>query len=282
MIHSFLMIGQSNMAGRGFINDVPPIYNERIRMLRNGLFQFMEEPINYDRSIAGVSLAASFAAAWCKKNKQQDEIGLIPCAEGGSSLDDWSVDGALFANAIAQTKLAQRVSTLDGIIWHQGEAESHSGKYHDYCDKFFIIIERLRQELNVPEIPLIIGGLGDYLGDSIFGHFDEYNLVNEELKRFAHSYNNCYYVTAKGLTSNPDGIHLNAVSQRIFGLRYFEAYDQKCHIPVPVKNEDKAIQIDSDRPHTKTEKAQMINILFFGGKISFEEYKQKMSQTICE
>jgi hypothetical protein len=90
MIHSFLMIGQSNMAGRGFLNDVPPIYNERIKMLRNGLFQFMEEPINYDRSIAGVGLAASFAAAWCKKNKQ-DEIGLIPCAEGGSSLDDWSV-----------------------------------------------------------------------------------------------------------------------------------------------------------------------------------------------
>jgi hypothetical protein len=278
MIHSFLMIGQSNMAGRGFLNDVPPIYNERIKMLRNGLFQFMEEPINYDRSVAGVGLAASFAAAWCKRNKQ-DEIGLIPCAEGGSSLDDWSVDGALFANAIAQTKLAQRISTLAGIIWHQGESESHSGKYRDYYDKFLIVIERLRQELNAPEIPLIIGGLGDYLGDGIMGgHFKEYNQVNEELKRFAHSQNNCCYVTAEGLTCNPDGIHLNAVSQRIFGLRYYEAYDQKCHILAPVKDENKAIEIDSDRPHTKTEKAQMLNVLFFGGKISFEEYQQKMSQ----
>lgn len=278
MIHSFLMIGQSNMAGRGFLNDVPPIYNERIKMLRNGLFQFMEEPINYDRSIAGVGLAASFAAAWCKKNKQ-DEIGLIPCAEGGSSLDDWSVDDALFANAIAQTKLAQRISTLDGIIWHQGEAESHSGKYRDYYDKFFVIIERLRQVLDVPEIPLIIGGLGDYLGHGIMGgYFNEYSQVNEELKRFAHSHNNCYYVTAEGLTCNPDGIHLNAASQRIFGLRYYEAYDQKCHIFGPVRNENRANEIDNDRPHTKAEKAQMINVLFFGGKISFEEYQQKMSQ----
>ncbi len=27
---SFLLVGQSNMAGRGFINVVPPIYNEEL------------------------------------------------------------------------------------------------------------------------------------------------------------------------------------------------------------------------------------------------------------
>lgn len=35
---SILMIGQSNMAGRGFINEVPMICNERILMLRNAEF----------------------------------------------------------------------------------------------------------------------------------------------------------------------------------------------------------------------------------------------------
>lgn len=59
MIHSFLMLGQSNMAGRGFIKEVQPIYNERIQMLRNGRWQMMTEPINYDRPVAGVGLAAS-------------------------------------------------------------------------------------------------------------------------------------------------------------------------------------------------------------------------------
>lgn len=43
MVKSFLMIGQSNMAGRGFIHEVPPIYNERIQMLRNGRWQMMAE-----------------------------------------------------------------------------------------------------------------------------------------------------------------------------------------------------------------------------------------------
>lgn len=90
---SVLMIGQSNMAGRGFINEVPMICNERIQMLRNGKWQMMTEPINYDRPISGVSLAGSFAAMWCMENKEE-QIGLIPCAEGGSSIDDWFVEGA--------------------------------------------------------------------------------------------------------------------------------------------------------------------------------------------
>ena len=92
---SVLMIGQSNMAGRGFINEVPMICNERIQMLRNGKWQMMTEPINYDRPISGVSLAGSFAAMWCMENKEE-QIGLIPCAEGGSSIDDWSIEKILF------------------------------------------------------------------------------------------------------------------------------------------------------------------------------------------
>jgi hypothetical protein len=32
MIHSFLLVDQSNMAGRGFLKDVPVICNERIKV----------------------------------------------------------------------------------------------------------------------------------------------------------------------------------------------------------------------------------------------------------
>ena len=79
------MIGQSNMAGRGFLSDVPAIYNENIQMLRNGRWQMMAEPVNYDKPVAGVSLAGSFAAMWAMEHPCE-KIGLIPCAEGGSSI----------------------------------------------------------------------------------------------------------------------------------------------------------------------------------------------------
>src|SRR5579859_8144114 len=123
------------MAGRGFQKEVPPIFNEEIKMLRNGRWQIMSEPIHYDRPTAGIGLAASFAGAWHLRNKGE-EIGLIPCADGGTSLDDWSVGGALFDNAIAQTKLAQRISKFSGILWHQGESDCFPDRAAVYREKF--------------------------------------------------------------------------------------------------------------------------------------------------
>ena len=50
-IRSYLLIGQSNMAGRGDIGSVPPIQNKNCLMLRMGRWQKMSEPINPDRAI---------------------------------------------------------------------------------------------------------------------------------------------------------------------------------------------------------------------------------------
>lgn len=160
---SFLLIGQSNMAGRGFVHEVPPIYNERIEMLRNGRWQMMTEPVNYDRPVAGVSLAASFAEAWCRVNPGE-KIGLIPCAEGGSSIDEWETEGVLFRHAVSEVKFAVENSELAGILWHQGESDSDSGKYKTYYEKLYRLVTDLREALNAADIPFIIGGLGDYLG----------------------------------------------------------------------------------------------------------------------
>jgi hypothetical protein len=271
------MVGQSNMAGRGFIKDVPLICNERIKVIRNGLWQIMMEPINYDRPYSGIGPAASFAAAWCRKNKNE-EIGLIPCADGGTSLDDWSVDRPLFKHAILQAKLAQQSSKLEGILWHQGESDSVSGLYKLYHEKFTKIIEAFRRELGEPDIPIIIGEIGDYLGSGFLGaYFSEYHKVNQVLLEFTKTNKNCYFVTASGLTANPDGIHLNAVSQRIFGLRYFEAYDKIQHILEPLKGEENSIYIDSERVLTKTERMTIIENQFAGGHISLEDYQLQMS-----
>lgn len=276
MIKSFLMLGQSNMAGRGFVNEVPPIYNERIQMLRNGRWQMMTEPVNYDRPVAGVSLVSSFADEWCSENKE-DTIGLIPCAEGGSSLDDWAIDKVLFRHAISEAKFAMETSELAGILWHQGETDSFNGNYKTYYKKLLLIIETLRKELNAPDIPLIIGGLPDFLGKEGFGkNCTEYALVNKELEKFASEQDNCYFVTAKGLTSNPDGIHIDAVSQRKFGLRYFEAFSKKQHVLEPLTDEDKLLESSYSREHTKNEKMYMKSMDFALGKMSYDEFMSEV------
>lgn len=275
---SVLMIGQSNMAGRGFLDEVPTICNERIQMLRNGRWQMMTEPINYDRPVAGVGLAGSFAAMWCMEN-QEDKIGLIPCAEGGSSLDDWAIDKILFKNAVSQAKFAIQDSELIGILWHQGENDSYGGNYQTYNKKLQVIVETLRKELDVPEIPFVMGGLGDFLGKSGFGlNCTEYELVNHELTKFAREKENTYFVTAEGLTSNPDGIHMNAVSQRKFGIRYYEAFSKQKNVLKPIKNEIELLNICINKPYTKGEKMYLEMMDFALGKMNYEEFMVRLSK----
>ena len=271
---SFLLIGQSNMAGRGFVHEVPSIYNERIEMLRNGRWQMMTEPINYDRPVAGVSLAASFAEAWCRMNPDE-KIGLIPCAEGGSSIDEWETEGVLFRHAVSEAKFAVENSELAGILWHQGESDSDSGKYKTYYEKLYRLVTDLREALNAADIPFIIGGLGDYLGKTAFGAgCIEYERINQELQRFAEENPCCYFVTAKGLTAHPDGIHIYAVSQRKFGLRYFEAYSERKHIEQPLAEEDRLVDRCHNRDNTTAEKRYLALEGFTSGKISYEEFRK--------
>lgn len=273
---SILMIGQSNMAGRGFINEVPMICNERILMLRNAGWQMMAEPINYDRPNAGIGLVGSFAAMWCMEH-EGEQIGLIPCAEGGSSLDDWAVDKNLFKNAVIQAGFAMQDSELIGILWHQGESDSYGGGYQTYYKKLQVIIESLRKELNAFEVPLIIGGLGDFLGKNGFGlNCTEYELVNEQLLKFAREQENSCFVTAEGLTSNPDGIHMDAVSQRRFGVRYYEAFVKREHVLKPIENEMELLERCISGPHTKREKMYLAMAEFAAGKMTDEEFGERM------
>ena len=273
---SILMIGQSNMARRGFINEVPMICNERILMLRNAGWQMMAEPINYDRPNAGIGLAGSFAAMWCMEH-EGEQIGLIPCAEGGSSLDDWAVDKNLFKNAVIQAGFAMQDSELIGILWHQGESDSYGGGYQTYYKKLQVIIESLRKELNAFEVPLIIGGLGDFLGKNGFGlNCTEYELVNEQLLKFAREQENSCFVTAEGLIPNPDGIHMDAVSQRRFGVRYYEAFVKREHVLKPIENEMELLERCISGPHTKREKMYLAMAEFAAGKMTDEEFGERM------
>lgn len=272
------MIGQSNMAGRGYLTDVKQIYDEKIKMLVNGRWQTMIEPINFDRPTSGIGLAASFAGAWRLKN-YQEEIGLIPCADGGTSLDDWAVEGVLFENAVFQAKLALKTSELAGILWHQGENDSFAGLSTLYYDKLSIIVEAFRRELNAPDIPFVTGGLGDFLIGGRYGkYFTEYTQINDALQKFAETKPNCYFVTANGLTANADGLHFDAVSQRKFGIRYFESFLERKNILAPLVNENELIEIIQDKPLTKKEQATWLEIDFARGKMSLAELEEKLGK----
>lgn len=220
-MHSFLMIGQSNMAGRGKLNEAHEIDTSRIYTLRNGRWQKMFRPINPDRSFSGVSLAESFAEAYSKKHNV--DVGLICCADGGTRLDQWMPGEALFDNAVYQAKLAARTSEIVGVLWHQGESDCKDDLYLTYQARFETLMQALRKELKLNDVPFILGGLGDYLE---FYPLQNYPRINAALQSIAANNKAVGFVSAKGLTSNPDNLHFNAQSLYDFGIRYFEAFER--------------------------------------------------------
>ena len=223
MIHSFLLIGQSNMAGRGKYDEVEPIVNDSIFVLRNGIFRPMHFPINFDRFFSGVCLAESFADAYQKE--MGVEVGLIPAADGGTSLDQWHEGEILFDHACYQAELASRSSEIKGILWHQGEADCAPALYSTYEERLTEMIYAMRKRLGMPDVPFLVGGLGDFLKDYVNPtNLKNYPYVNEALKSTASHVNNVGFVSAEGLTPNGDNLHFNAKSLREFGLRYFDGY----------------------------------------------------------
>ena len=224
MIHSFLLIGQSNMAGRGFFQEVEPLPNHHQFVMRNGRWQPLFTPINPDRPFAGVSLGESFAFEYTQ-NYPDRQIGLIPCADGGTDIKQWVRGTLLYEHAVMMAKLAMRTSSLDGILWHQGESDCSPDKYPCYESLLTEMIHDMRSDLNLPEIPFIVGALGNYLPDCTYDKtLINYTHINAALQKIANTIPHVLCVSANGLTSNPDYLHFNAKSLREFGRRYYIAY----------------------------------------------------------
>lgn len=224
MMYSFLLVGQSNMAGRGFPAEVEKLPTDGIYVLRNGRWWKMYVPVNPDRVTAGINLAESFVYAFLKDHPG-DTVGIIPCADGGTALHQWEPGQVLYDHAVMMTSLATRSSTLAGILWHQGESDCGEDRYPVYGEKCSRILQQLRQDVGAPDVPLLLGGLGDFLADcDISVKFKNYVRVNAQLRMMAETMKNCAFVSAEGLGANPDNLHFSAAALREFGLRYYEGF----------------------------------------------------------
>ncbi len=218
----FLLMGQSNMAGRGLLEDVESIRNERIRMFRDGAWTIAEEPLHHDRPTAGVGLAMSFAQSVLAVDPGL-EIGLVPRAVGSTPLARWMPGADLYEDAMTAARQAARDGAIRAILWHQGEHDSKSdADASGYSSRFSAMITTLRERLDAPSLPVVVGELGGYLTER--PDFPHFRTVNAELRKVPAALPHCVFVSAEGLTDKGDNLHFDARSLRIFGERYATAY----------------------------------------------------------
>ncbi len=223
---SFLMIGQSNMAGRGHFNEIEPVSDPRCKMLRMGRWQPMSEPVNPDRQIfnpswhSGISLGPTFAID--AADYYNAKVGLIPCADGGTALREWMPGTTLFDHAVMMSSLAGRTSTLHGILWHQGESDCMTFD-EEYERNIAVMFRELRKALDDANLPAVIGELSGNINCTGLD-IEKVKAFNRRLPAMAAQIGNCAVAKAEDLAVQGDGIHFSAVSQRTLGHRYFEAF----------------------------------------------------------
>ena len=103
----------------------------------------MYVPVNPDRVTSGINLAESFADLYLKEKNV--DVGIIPCADGGTNIDQWQVGGLLFDHACYMAELASRTSTIAGVLWHQGESDTADDRYPFYEEKLTKVMNAFRE-----------------------------------------------------------------------------------------------------------------------------------------
>ncbi len=224
--HVFLLIGQSNMAGRATIEDVDkePIDGAMLWNVAERKWQPAAPPYNLfspHRKAVGMqrlNCGPSFVREYRKSNPDC-KVGIVCVARGGTRIEQWEKGlqkpWSLYDTAVAATKsaLADGKGQLKGILWHQGEG--NSGRPLDYLPLLRELVQNLRADLGAPRVPFVFSQLGPWRAKyAAFNRMiiEQPRLVPAPLARIA-----C--VNTAGLTAF-DEAHFDSASQRTLGERY--------------------------------------------------------------
>lgn len=230
----FLLIGQSNMAGRAPIESVDEPAPAGVYLLDdagrwtpasnvpNGLNRYSTVGV---AAAAGLGPGTTFGRDLAEATGRR--IGLVVNARGGTAIAQWRPvdhegDYALFDEAVARARLAldnNPGAQLRGILWHQGEGDNRGGVEDYYVNDIDEIVTALRTTLDAPTAVFVAGEVGTWMGRGA--------RVNPEIRRIPEVVDLSGWVSSEGLTTHetdrdPWGPHFNSEGQRILGARYAE------------------------------------------------------------
>ncbi|MDB5103737.1 MAG: hypothetical protein JWP91_1426 [Fibrobacteres bacterium] len=212
----FLLIGQSNMSGRG-----PMIASDSTTDIAgawlfkdSATWERARNPLNRYSTLEAGSPANQVGPGFGFSQEMHRllpaaEFGLVVNARGGSSIVSWAKGTAYYADALKRSRQAMKSGTLKGILWHQGESDAADSLY---LDKLVALMESLRKDLGIAALPVIAGQIGQF--EPKHAAFNARILTLPQ--RLAH----CAVVESDGLVDKGDKLHFDRKSQIILGGRY--------------------------------------------------------------
>ena len=213
--HIYLLIGQSNMAGRSPYSEAQANVIDRCYLL-NGSDEWepARNPLNlYSTVQKNTEQMMNPGYTFAPKMLAQDPtitLGIVCNARGATKIEQWAkgydgdYDYDLYEEAIRRTRIAMQTGTLKGILWHQGESNCYDA---DYLTKLTALIADLRADLGY--VPFVAGQITQ---DLVFE-------VNHQISLLPGAVPLTSYASSDGLTTE-ELWHFHTPSMMILGERY--------------------------------------------------------------
>lgn len=217
-MHLYLLIGQSNMAGRAEIEALDTTALSNVYLLNSAdQWEAARNPLNkystIRKSLSMQKLGPGYTFA--KKLSEAmpgQPIGLIVNARGGTAISEWQRGTHYYDEAVRRTKKAVESGQLKAILWHQGESDQ--SKADSYMVGLKQMIKDLRKDLGMDSLLFIAGQIGTWRESAA--------AINQVISRLPETVPHTVYIGAEGLTHLGDNSHFDGRSQRILGERYAE------------------------------------------------------------
>lgn len=232
----YLLVGQSNMAGRGWMTEGDEdVFDENVFVLddkgepvpaTNPLNQYssIRKDISMQQICPGFSFSKKISQATGRK------VLLVVNARGGTTISQWmkgSQDG-FFDEAVRRTRQAMRYGDLKAILWHQGCGDARNAD--SYMDSLSVFVNDLRADLQA-DVPFVAGELGRWRP-----HVEAFNRmlhsITEHIPNSAYvSSEGCMPIVTKKSEGQPDmnDPHFDRASQIVIGERYAEQVIKMCY-----------------------------------------------------
>lgn len=211
----YLLIGQSNMAGRAVVT--PEVAGElKGALLLNdkGEWEVAKNPLNrYSTIRKGLGmqkLGPGYGFAQELLRLRPDvSIGLVVNAKGGSKIDAWEKGSKFFDDAVARTQQALAAGgELKGICWHQGESNASDPAY---LEKATALVAAFREAFGSETLPFVVGETCKAQSERD---------VNTQLNQLAATVAHTACVKSDGLGAFDGNTHFDTAAQIELGKRY--------------------------------------------------------------
>ncbi|MBV1924765.1 MAG: sialate O-acetylesterase, partial [Flavobacteriaceae bacterium] len=218
----FILAGQSNMVGDGNIEEFDKSLN------KEGIYVFDEnykwiigkEPVCSNKVGPSISFASTLI-----ENNNNEPIGIINVAKGGTSIAQWLKNGndnSLYKEMMKRTLASSTQGEIKGLLFFQGEKDAEGGNtshIENWHLKFEEFVSDVRQDLKLDSLPVIFAQIGK--GDEL--NWNKVKLSQEKV-----SIPLVTMIKTDDLDFQPKKIHFTTNGYieigRRFALKYIEEF----------------------------------------------------------